>query len=127
MKMRFPEELNGHLVNLMTIARHDGTPANCAAVQTELLTGRALLLVPAEPTTDGSNKVTITHAPTIDGRITLLAFTGEAAVRTFAREDIGLMVIPSGAFFRSCIKNGIGAVIVDPKTPNELRIGLNAA
>ena len=124
--MRFPEEVNGHLVNLMTIARHDGSPENCAAVQAELLKGQALLLVPAEPNTDGSNKVTFTHAPTIDGQVTLLAFTGEAAVRTFAQEDIGLMVIPSGAFFRSCLKNGVGAVIVDPKTPNELRIGLNA-
>ncbi len=126
MKMRFPEEVNGHLMNLMTIARHDSTAQNCAAVQAELLKGQALLLVPAQPSAEGGNKVTFTHAPTEDGRITLLAFTGEAAVRAFAQEDIALMVIPSGAFFRSCLKNGIATVIMDPKTPNELRIGLNA-
>lgn len=127
MKMRFPEEANHHLVNLLTIARHDSTAENFAAVQAELLKGQALLLVPAEPAADGSNEVTFTHAPTIDGLITLLAFTGESAVRTFAQEDIALMAIPSGAFFRSCLKNGVGAVIVDSKTPNELRIALNGA
>lgn len=123
--MRFPEETNNHLVNLMTIARHDGTPENCAAVQEELLRGQALLLVQAEPSGEDGRKVTFKYAPGPDGQIVLFAFTGEAAVRTFAREDLSLMVVPSGPFFRSCVKNGVGTVVVDPKTPNELRIGLS--
>ncbi len=124
MKMLFPEERNHHLVNLMTIARHDTTPTSCAAVQDELLHGQALLLVPGEPAPDGGSRITFTYAPAEDGRVTLMAFTGESAVRTFAQEDISLVVIPSGAFFRSCAKNGVAAVIMDPRTPNELRIGL---
>ena len=43
--MQFPQERNDHLVNLLTIARFDATPANRAAVQEELLHGRALLIV----------------------------------------------------------------------------------
>lgn len=123
--MRFPEETNSHLVNLMTIARHDGTPENCAAVQKELLHGQVLLLVQAEPSAEGERKLTFKYEPDPEGRIVLFAFTGEAAVRSYAKEDLALMVIPSGAFFHSCMKNGVGTVVVDPKTPNELRIGLN--
>ncbi len=124
-RMRFPEETNSHLVNLMTIARHDGTPENCAAVQKELLHGQVLLLVQAEPSAEGERKLTFKYEPDPEGRIVLFAFTGEAAVRSYAKEDLALMVIPSGAFFHSCMKNGVGTVVVDPKTPNELRIGLN--
>jgi hypothetical protein len=124
MGKRFPEGSNGHLVNLMTIARHDGSAENCAAVQNELLNGHALLLVAAQPAPEGGRSVTFTHAPVIDGQVTLFAFTGEAAVRSYAREDMALMVFPSRAFFRSCFSNGVGAVVIDPHTPNELRIGL---
>lgn len=123
-RLHFPEHTNSHLVNLMTIARHDSTPENCAAVQKELLHGQALLLVQAEPSAHGDRQITFKYTADADGQIVLLAFTGEAAVRSFAKEDLSLMVIPSGAFFHSCIKNGVGVVVVDPKTPNELRIGL---
>ena len=123
-RMLFPEDTNSHLVNLMTIARHDATPESCAAVQNELLHGKALLLVAARPAEEGGRGVTFTHAPTIDGLVTLYAFTGQAALRTFAKEDLSLMVFPAGAFFRSCINNGVGAVVVDPHTANELRIRL---
>jgi len=120
MGKRFPEGANSHLVNLMTIASQDGTVESSAAVEKELMHGSSLLLVPAEPSADGGRQVTFTHAPTIDGRVTLFAFTGEAAVRSFAREDMAFMVFPSGAFFRSCMNNGVGAVVVDPNTPNEV-------
>lgn len=125
MRMRFPEEVNGHLVNLMTIARHDGTPQNCAAVQQELLHGQALLLVQAEPSGEDGRKINFKYVAGPEGQVTLFVFTGQAAVRTFAQEDLTLMIIPSGAFFRSCAKNGVGVVVVDPRTPNELRIGLS--
>lgn len=124
--MRFPEEANNHLVNLMTIARHDGSTENCAAVQRELLHGQALLLVQGEPSAADKSKVTFNYTQSPDGQVILFAFTGEAAVRSFAHEDLSLMVVPSGAFFRGCLKNGVDTVVVDPSTPNELRIGLSA-
>lgn len=125
-RLHFPEATNSHLVNLMTIARHDSTPENFAAVQKELLHGQVLLLVQAEPSGRGDRDLTFRYEPGPDGQIILLAFTGEAAVRSFAKGDLQLMVVPSGAFFHSCMKNGVGTVVVDPSTPNELRIGLNA-
>ena len=122
--MQFPQERNDHLVNLLTIARFDATPANRAAVQEELLHGPALLIVQARPVPGDSRRVEFTHTPVIDGRVTLFTFTSEAALRTWSTEDMELVIVPSGPFFQSCAKNGIGTVVVDPGTPNELRIGL---
>lgn len=124
MGKRFPEGANSHLVNLLTIATQDGGHDSTAAFEDELLNGNALLLVAAEPAPGGGRGVTFTHAPVIDGQVTLFAFTGEAAVRSYAKEDMSLMIFPSGDFFRSCAKNGVGAIVVDPGTPNEVRIGL---
>ena len=122
---RFPEGANNHLVNLLTIATQDGSAESTAALENELLNGSAILLVAAEPAPGGGRGVTFTHAPVIDGKITLFAFPGEAAVRSYAKEDMSFMIFPSGAFFRSCVKNGVGTIVVDPSTPNEMRIGLN--
>ena len=124
MGKRFPEGANNHLVNLLTIATQDGSAESTAAFEHELLNGSGVLLVAAEPAPGGGRGVTFTHAPVIDGQVTLFAFTGEAAVRNYAKEDMTFMIFPSGAFFRSCMKNGVGAIVVDPNTPNEVRIGL---
>lgn len=127
MENKFPEGPNSRLVNLMTIACHDQTPENNAAVTNELFNGNAVLLVPTEPAEEGSKGVTFTHAPVIEGKVTLFAFTGEAAVLSFAKEDICCMGFPSGVLLRHCMDNGIGAIVVDPNTPNEVHMGLKAA
>ncbi len=125
---RFPEGPNSRLVNLMTIARHDITAENNNAVIEELWHGRAMLLVPAEPmkknAPPGSKGVTFTHAPVIEGKVTLFAFTCEAAVLSFVKEDTQCMGFPSGELLTYCLSNGIGAVVVDPNTPNEVYLGL---
>lgn len=127
MEPRFPEGPNSRLVNLMTIACHYQTPENNAAVTEELFNGTAVLLVPTEPAAEGTVGVTFTHVQMIEGKVTLIAFTGEAAVYSFAKEDICCMGFPSGVLLRHCMENGIGAIVVDPHTPNEVYMGLKAA
>lgn len=127
METRFPEGPNSRLVNLMTIACHDQTPENNAAVTEELFNGTAVLLVPTEPAEEGTVGVTFTHVQMIEGKVTLIAFTGEAAVYSYAKEDILCMGFPSGVLLRRCMENGIGAIVVDPNTPNEVYMGLKAA
>jgi len=107
MGKRFPEGANSHLVNLLTIATNDVSPKNTEALENELLNGSGLLLVAAEPAPGGGRGITFTHAPVIDGQVTLFVFTGEAAVRSYAKEDMSLMIFPCGDFFRSCAKNGV--------------------
>ena len=124
MQTQFPEGPNSRLVNLMTIACHDQTAENNAAVTDELFNGTATLLVPTGPAEEGSTGVTFTHAPVVEGKVTLFAFTGEAAVLSFAKEDICCMGFPSGVLLRHCLSHGIGALVVDPNTPNEVYLGL---
>ncbi|HMU12797.1 MAG: SseB family protein [Bacteroidetes bacterium] len=122
--MRFPQERNDHLVNLLTIARFDPSSENRAAVQEELLRGRALLIVQARPVPGDPRSLEFLHAPVLDGRPTLFAFTSEVALRSWSTQDMELVIVPAGAFFQGCLKNGIGTVVVDASTPNELRIAL---
>ena len=125
METRFPESPNHRLVNLMTIARHHVTEANNAAVNEELMNGTAMLLVPAEPPErPGTMGVTFTHAPVINGVRHLFAFTGEQAVLTFATEDICCQAFPAGLLLRHCMGCGIGVIVVDPNTPNEVCLEL---
>ena len=124
MGAHFTDENNSRLVHLMTIARMPETPDAEIAVVNELLHGNVVLLVPtAEPGMEAdrdNGSVFFTHAPNIDGVLTLFAFTGEAALRAFTTDEICCMGLPSGDLLRACVQQGFGAILLDPDTPNEI-------
>ncbi|HMW97589.1 MAG TPA: SseB family protein [Flavobacteriales bacterium] len=129
MEEHLSERNNDRLVNLMTIARtHEGSEYDLD-VMNELLYGSAMLLVPAkasEEMEEGEEGATMSiDAPSIDGVLTLYAFTGEAAVRSFATEEITCMGLPSSELLRICMQQGVGAILLDPDTPNELCVTLS--
>lgn len=127
MEPHFPEQSNARLMNVMTIARMDQNPANDAALLQELMEGPVMLLVPAEPPStdraDARGSVTFTHVFDVKGERTLLAFTSEAAIHTFATEDLTCMGIPASDLLRACM-GGIDVILLDPKTANEVRVCL---
>lgn len=127
MEEHLSERSNDRLVNLMTIARtHDGSEFDLD-VMNELLFGSAMLLVPARTGDDGAageEGTMLVEAPSIDGVLTLYAFTGEAALRGFVDGEVTCMGLPSGDLLRVCMQQGIGAILLDPDTPNELCVTL---
>lgn len=125
MEAHFPAMANNRLMNLMTIARIDQSPTNAAALLAELQEGQVTLLVPADPPDEAMPKqgVTFTHVFTIEGEKTLVAFTSEAAVRTFAKEDLIRMGVPSHDLLRVCMGD-IDVIVLDPMTPNEVSVCL---
>jgi hypothetical protein len=125
MEAHFPAGANSRLMNLMTIARYDQSAANDAAISEELRTGDVTLLVPAEPPDEAmpDKGVTFTHVYAVEGERTLVAFTSEAALRTFAKEDLCCMGIPGNELLRVCM-GGIDVILLDPMTPNEVSVCL---
>ena len=125
----FPEAANHRLVHLMTIARQSQDRGLDDAVLDELTNGSALLLVPAEPPEPNGQRtqkgLTFTYTATIDGTRTLFVFTGQAAIERFQTEDLWCVGVPSNHLLRLCLEQGIGAVVVDADTPNELCVSLD--
>lgn len=127
MEPHFPEEANYRLMNLMTIARNDQSPANDEAMIEELKNGHATLLVPAEPPDEAlppaERRVVFTHVIMHEGERLLMAFTSEAAVRGFAKEDIQCLGVPARELIRFCMGKMDG-ILLDHLSPNEVRVGL---
>lgn len=127
MEPRFPEEVNYRLMNLMTIARNEQSAENDQAMINELQHGQVSLLVPAEPPDEAlpmaSRPVTFTHVFEHEGERILIAFTSEAAIRGYAKEDLCCMAIPGHDLLRVCM-GGIDVILLDPMTPNEVSICL---
>lgn len=127
MEPRFPQEANDRLMNLMTIARIDQSPANDQALIEELQHGGVTLLVPAEPPDEAlppaARKVTFTHVIVHEGQRMLLAFTSEAALRGYAKEDTLCLGVPAHDLIRVCMGT-MDAILLDARSPNEVRVCL---